>query len=478
MRVEDAMRLADTDDRLLLLRRLDLGRVPPNASSMQWAMRASERVQAQRTRSVHAMAPGASSADAVWFHSVDEAWMLLLLELAAGRVPTAWFWRLAVQDWNGAPLRVWLPRLIAEALWEPARDAALARTIVRAIAGGALEAIVAALAEAPLPVTLRPAKALAGHPIAGRTAKEHEIVAQVHRLLARLDPAVRGGMLRAIADGTAVGPAPVWLLRSAFVAAAPELLGAPDRSAALCEAAVEIARVPSANRQQPQEFSAADAPPQLRVPGADGRRQAPAPQPTAIEFPRETEAVASVPPAPVTAAGKEARTRAGQHAPAPEHTPATDASKELSSAAAGLFLLIRPLVLMGLPHWLDRDPDLAADGFARGLLCAIGHKYRAPADDPVFAVLDQRSSAILPDQPLTAWRVGLDRWLRRRARIKLAEVARTRGWISAAHDAITVRFRVEAAELRLWRLALDVDPGWVPFLGLAVRYHYRDTAIG
>ena len=47
-----------------------------------------------------------------------------------------------------------------------------------------------------------------------------------------------------------------------------------------------------------------------------------------------------------------------------------------------------------------------------------------------------------------------------------------------ADDAITVRFHVEATELRLRRLALDVDPGWVPFLGLAVRYHYRDTAIG
>ena len=472
------MRLADTDDRLLLLRRLDLGRVPPDASSMQWVLRASERVQAQRTRAVHAMAPGASSADAVWFHSVDEAWMLLLLELAAGRVPAAWFWRLAVPNWNGAPLRVWLPRLIAEAVWEPARDAALARTIVRAIAGGALESIVAALAEAPLPVTLRRAEALADRPVAGRAAKEHQIVAQVHRLFARLDPAVRAGMLRAIAEGTAVGPAPMWLFRSAFVAVAPELLAAPEHFAALCEAAVEIARVSSAITQQAHEVSTASAPTPLRKAEADERRQAPAPHQTAIEPPRETEAVASAPPASVAAAEKDGRTRAPERTPAPEHMPATDASKELPSAAAGLFLLIRPLVLMGLQDWLDRDPDLAADGFARELLRVIGHRYRAPADDPVFAVLDQRSSAILPDQALTAWRVGLDRWLRRRARIKLAEVVRKRGWISASDDAVNVRFRVEAAELRLRRLALDVDPGWVPFLGLAVRYHYRDTPIG
>ena len=78
MRVEDAMRLADTDDRLLVLRRLDLGRMPVDAPSTQWASRASERVAALRARAVHAMTPGAASADAVWFNSPDEAWTLLL----------------------------------------------------------------------------------------------------------------------------------------------------------------------------------------------------------------------------------------------------------------------------------------------------------------------------------------------------------------------------------------------------------------
>src|SRR5262249_56864210 len=104
---------------------------------------------------------------------------------------------------------------------------------------------------------------------------------------------------------------------------------------------------------------------------------------------------------------------------------------------------------MGSQGSLARAPACGAGGFARDRLRVLGHRYRAPADDPVFAVLDQRSSAILPDQALTAWRVGLDRWLRRRARIKLAEVVRKRGWISASDDAVNVRFRVEAAELRL-----------------------------
>ena len=78
---------------------------------------------------------------------------------------------------------------------------------------------------------------------------------------------------------------------------------------------------------------------------------------------------------------------------------------------------------------------------------------------------------------LEAWRAGLDRWLRRRVRLRLSELARRRGWLHLTDDTLLVRFPLEAADLRLRRLALDADPGWVPWLGLAVRYHYRDTPL-
>ena len=49
---------------------------------------------------VHGARSDAFRADAVWFRSRDEARALLLAELAAGRAPFAWFWRLAVPDWS------------------------------------------------------------------------------------------------------------------------------------------------------------------------------------------------------------------------------------------------------------------------------------------------------------------------------------------------------------------------------------------
>ena len=78
------------------------------------------RIADARSRALHGASPGAERADAVvWFHSSAEAWMLLLRALASGNVPAAWFWRLAVPGWNGAPLNVWLPEVMREAARDP-----------------------------------------------------------------------------------------------------------------------------------------------------------------------------------------------------------------------------------------------------------------------------------------------------------------------------------------------------------------------
>ena len=166
--------------------------------------------------------------------------------------------------------------------------------------------------------------------------------------------------------------------------------------------------------------------------------------------------------------------------PSPDAWRASAVTYEVFSRAAGLFLIVRPLVMLGLPEWLDLRPGLAADGFGRALLRDIARKMRVPDDDPVFALLahDPSTDGLFKSGHLTAWRVGLDRWLRRRARIKLTEVVRRSGWITASGESLSVRFRVDAADLRLRRYALDIDPGWVSFLGFVMRYHYRDEPSG
>ncbi|HEX3407847.1 MAG TPA: hypothetical protein VHS81_11465, partial [Caulobacteraceae bacterium] len=146
-RVEDALRVAPAaPERLLVVRRLALGRIAADARPERWHERAAGALAEQSARAVHAAHPGAANAGAVWFRSPDEARALLLLELAAGRHPSAWFWRLAVRDWDEAPLAAWLPRWIAVAGRDPETALALARAVVAVAAAGWLETIVAAVA--------------------------------------------------------------------------------------------------------------------------------------------------------------------------------------------------------------------------------------------------------------------------------------------------------------------------------------------
>jgi hypothetical protein len=209
------------------------------------------------------------------------------------------------------------------------------------------------------------------------------------------------------------------------------------------------------------------------------------PQPAPIEAETPSERAAA--PAPHPAA--RAISRAPTDEDTPSHTPRASAAPasaeiesrapeiiEVASAYAGLLLLVRPLWRLGLPEWLDARPAAQLDGFARQLLHAIGRRMAAEATDPALTALDARPDGDWADA-LTAWRVGLDRWLRRTARLKLADVVKRRGGVLLAGDTLDIRFPEQAADIRLRRHALDLDPLWTPWLGLSIRYHFQDQPL-
>ena len=575
-RVEDALRLAEPDDRLLVLRRLDLGRLAVHATSDVWASRAAERVGAQQARAVHGTTPGATAADAVWFHSFEEARTLLLTELMAGRMPAAWFWRLAVPSWHGARLVMWLPGLVSESIAQPVIEASLARAMVTVAANHGLGMLAASLAACPPPPGH---DSLPRGPAGQGTAKRPEriappeILARAHRMLARLDTATRAEIVRILATLPADGPARVWIARLALVAVAPELASQASLLVATTEALIDVATTPN----QPVRPANDLLPPGVRVPAADPTRpdnmqpgEAASPSRDVVTLDMDSPGVDTPTHpvhAPAAAMAPTETTPTATTAPArPETTiapvpPPTEPATECASDAAGLFLLIRPLVMMGFLDWLDARPDLAADGFGRALLHDVATRMRIAETDPVFAVLGWGTSGIPQPQNqvaagsdtppplaglgreadqgwgegghkhrqwgffpspqpwsasrpkpargggesspqptrgdapgvgsetdaavapgliipnpalLTAWRVGLDRWLRRTAGLRLTDVVHRRGWLTDTGEHLSVRFRIDDADIRLRRRALDIDPGWVSWLGRVVRYHYRD----
>lgn len=469
-RSEDALRLAANDEqRLLVLRRLDLGSLPPGAPPTLWTDRATLRLREQRMRAVHGAEAGAERSDAVWFHSAEEARALLLRLLATGKLPSAWFWRLAVPDWRGRPAATWFAALVSETARDASAFAALARTAIAMLAAGQWQTLAAWLSDAPTPRALQ-LPAWLNEEAADFSAKRREVmrrdrVERAASLLERLDSATRRAIGLALAGPAVCERARQWIARFALVASASELA----TMTALDELAEALLETPDAMLETHAHATTSALKQGAHAEAATRsiweREQRQSPSPVGLKVDGERSAVeVVVPPAQPKAVTYP-----------PEHMSPTEVSPrcvERPSSAAGALLLVHPLRRMGIGEWLAERPTLLSAGFGRALLAHIAARMRAPEDDALFAMLgsfDPADSALLE-----AWRIGLDRWLRRRARIKLAQLARKRGWLARNDDGVDVRFRHNDADVRVRRAALDLDPGWVEWLGLVVRYHYTD----
>ncbi len=75
---------------------------------------------------------------------------------------------------------------------------------------------------------------------------------------------------------------------------------------------------------------------------------------------------------------------------------------------------------------------------------------------------------------LDAWVVAMRRWLMRYAGIGLEEVVCRHGSIVATRTHLEIFFGLGQADISVRRAGLDLDPGWVEWLGRVVLFHYLD----
>jgi hypothetical protein len=72
----------------------------------------------------------------------------------------------------------------------------------------------------------------------------------------------------------------------------------------------------------------------------------------------------------------------------------------------------------------------------------------------------------------TAWLIATHRWLRRYSGIGFADLVLRRGVLVVTSTHVDLFFDHALADLRLRRAGLDLDPGWVPWLGRVGTFHY------
>lgn len=465
-RFEDALRCAslpDAGSRLLLVRRMALGRVPLHASSQAIARVIEARFAeggATWTEGAQDDRPGA---ERVVFASAWHARVALSSRLLRGEHVSAWYWPLAVPEFRvavgaGDNLRA-IAVTLASSAEAPVALPAWADRVVRAAGAGAL---VAQLPERFGESLLK----TAGLPLpvgeAGRTQG-------IARPASRPSAASPGWG----ADERAMAAMPPWLQSLLRVAgwreAGPNFLPARQpRSRAAAHAA------------EGEAFEASTG----------GHAIAPAAESHATRRRRNLEApaFAQAPPS-----GLDANPLAG---PAPLR-PGDILDTGFATFAtdfAGLPLLLPVLARLGLPRWAEAGEGDPAD-WTRAVLGAALLRLRAPADDPAWWLATLSTPLLRLDAPAppdwpgppqalataptadaqaTAWLTAVRHWLRRDARIGLASLVRRPGRIGLTPTHLDMHFALAAADLRVRRIGLDIDPGWLPWFGRVVGFHYDD----
>jgi hypothetical protein len=144
-----------------------------------------------------------------------------------------------------------------------------------------------------------------------------------------------------------------------------------------------------------------------------------------------------------------------------------------SSAFGGLFFATAVLQYLGFSDYLEQHPDVVVEGVYSALLQSIAESAGASVCDPVVASLNAPgdSSDQLTDT-VQRWHRAARKWTRREARMLLTWLVRRPAQIASTRTHVDIYFDLAQADLRVRRLGLDIDPGWVPALGKVIRYHY------
>ena len=171
----------------------------------------------------------------------------------------------------------------------------------------------------------------------------------------------------------------------------------------------------------------------------------------------------------------------------------------------GLLMLLNALDVLRFPAWLASQPPALAQAFTAALLARIAARLRIGETDPQAPVLalsaGQRrllalarlrpfvhqwpagfnSSGLQPALPTVAaalalWQRALGRLLRRHAGLGLALLVVRDAGVSVTPTHIDVVLPLDRADMTVRRAALDRDPGWLPWFGWIVSFHYVGAA--
>jgi hypothetical protein len=180
------------------------------------------------------------------------------------------------------------------------------------------------------------------------------------------------------------------------------------------------------------------------------------------------------------------------------------------TSCAGLFFLLNALRQLRIVAALEACPALAEADFAAHILKRLSLQAGVADDDPILLCLSsveaefslrpevlaelQQKTACFPagftwmsrkdldsDSLLRMWVLAVRRWCWRTCRLSLRDIVHRTGRVWLTRTDLDVTLPLQKADIRIRRIGLDIDPGWLPWFGTCgrvVRFHYRDREPG
>lgn len=423
--VEDGLRTATFNDagRLVIVRRLNLGVMPLHAGVTCWSRRIEERFQRLRTDIVPADHPSASRAEAVFFENEAAPWRQMALRMATGRPCSEWFWKKALPGWT-----------------PETPPAAAMRLAVRAL-------------------TVRT-------PVLGLVlARQLGEIGHISKLLLALDPADYEQLLPNFSQAppkstesdsynSAIASLINFVRRQSWVGAALAEWRPESRPAQLVIAAALVQTgLPVPPRHELSQIATAVSLSVISPPPF-----------------RESDSAMLDKVAPSLWNEKETAEHPQNQPQVPKQSTPPEDREPQPTSVGGLFFLIPLFEQTGLPHLLGSNASLVKCGLPWHLFHAALRLAR-PLENDVWHSLP--APPIAPPRG-TRWRPLLRAHHRSLAltQIPLLKILRRRALATLTETHIDVFFQFGDADARIRRAGLDLNPGWVPWLGKVVTFHY------
>lgn len=506
--IEEALRLCwlpgENEGRTYYFCHLYVGDLPEDGDRRAWLDAFQSALFELARRAVHGLDGAARTADAVFFANEQEACETLLALILQRRSTDAWFWPAVSDSPPGSSPGNLIVALVEKLRRSPASWVTVAAAVFAAIEPDSPSALLSLLPEAVVRQWLRD------------LGDEERVLRQVTTI--SFSASTRTAIERAVAALGPEDPRVLWLASLAVVSACPSELehGAIVSLARRSLGTIELSgplppfsrgMAPASPRRppaksEPATISKVDGGPNenerpdpgtLRDPRVSSRAHAldrpstvterPEVAPLTLEssFSGSTDLCITPPGSPreregtsswvVATPGSIVEAAATGSEPAQGNAASRrDRSLRETTRGAGLYFLLNALGRL----------KTADDPFSLRFLAHFFQRAASHAgiesDDPILLwthlTLDEADADETDERLLRVWLLKVRRWCWRNGKITVREIVRRPGRVTLTRTDLDVSLALDQVDIRIRRIGLDLDPGWVPWFGRVVRFHY------